>query len=453
VKIAFVSGNREKLPDAVVPIGILGVMTCTPDHHEKHLLDLCFERHPFEFLRRSLEGLRPDVVAIGLRNLQNADYSGTSDQIAYYARLIDCVRETCTAPIVLGGAGFSVMPDALMERLRPDYGLAGEAEGSFPMLLEALESGEQSFVAIPRLYYFEDGELRSTPAGDFLDFAGLPPADRSPVDPRYYERYGIEAVQTKRGCPLRCDYCTYPRIEGRVGRMRSATAVVDEMEEIVRRTPQVRHFFFVDSVFNLPREHAKDVCRELIERKWDVPWTCYANPLGFDQETARLARQASCAGMEVGSDSGCDSVLRNLKKGFEARHIRALHEFCLGEGLPDCHTFILGTQGETLDDVKRTLDFIVDLDPFAAILLIWIDDYETLDPDLRTRRLRLREEVHEILLARHAEFPYWSIPPLGVNFDRGLFRRLRRSGLHGPLWQHIRPRGRGTSRATVLTIA
>jgi radical SAM superfamily enzyme YgiQ (UPF0313 family) len=210
------------------------------------------------------------------------------------------------------------------------------------------------------------------------------------------------------------------------------------MEGVVEAAPEVRHFFIVDSVFNLPRRHAKAICRELASRDWRVPWTCYANPLGFDAETARLAVRAGCAGMEIGSDSGDDAVLRRLKKGFDTSHVRALHDICKAEGLPDCHTFILGTQGETLDDVRRTIDFIVDLDPFAAILLIWIDDEETLDPELRSERLRLREDIQEVLLAHHAEFPYWSIPPLGINFDRGLFRRLRRGGLHGPLWQHIR---------------
>ena len=453
MRIAFVSGNREKLPDAVVPIGILSVMTNTPDRHEKHLIDLCFERDPIEFLTASLELLRPDVVAIGMRNIQNADYTGTGDQIAYYAEIIDSVRSVSPAPVVLGGSGFSVMPESLMERLRPDYGLAGEAEASFAMLLDALEGRPEAMSSIPRLHRFEAGRLVSSPANDFLDFAALPPADRSSVEPRYYDRYGIEGIQTKRGCPLKCDYCTYPRIEGRVGRMRPPIAVVDEMQDLALRIPGIRHFFVVDSVFNLPRRHAKEICRELIERRWDVPWTCYANPLGFDRETARLAREAACAGMEIGSDSGCDSVLQRLKKGFDTSHVKALHEICRDEGLPDCHTFILGTLGESLDDVKRTLEFIAELDPFAAILLIWIDDYEVLDPGLRAVRLRLREEIHEILMAHHAEFPYWSIPPLGINFDRGLFRRLRRSGFHGPLWQHIRSGPRPEPRQPQLAIS
>jgi hypothetical protein len=119
-----------------------------------------------------------------------------------------------------------------------------------------------------------------------------------------------------------------------------------------------------------------------------------------------------------------------------------MHAFCRDAGIPDCHTFILGTRGETLEQVHRTLDFIVDLDPFSAILLAWVNDHEALDPQLRRERVVLRERIHEILKERKDQFSHWIIPPLGVRFDRNLFRRLRRSGLLGPLWQHIRgPRG------------
>jgi hypothetical protein len=119
--------------------------------------------------------------------------------------------------------------------------------------------------------------------------------------------------------------------------------------------------------------------------------------------------------------------------------VRELHEICRDTGVPDCHTFILGTRGETLDDVRRTLDFVADLDPWSAILLAWVDDTEALDPALRRERMALREGVLAALAERKDEFPHWVIPPLGVNFDKGVFRRLRRDGFHGPLWQYIRP--------------
>jgi radical SAM superfamily enzyme YgiQ (UPF0313 family) len=438
MRVAFVSGNREQLPDAVIPLGLLYVMAATPERHERALVDLCFVEDPRETLARELAEAPPDVVAVGMRNIQSGDYSGVKDTLSYYRSLMRSIRAATDAPVVFGGAGFSVMPAALMQELQPDFGIAGEGERAFPALLEALEAGD-GFDAIASLHWRDaEGALRANPpAPDFLDMDDLRPPDRSRLDPRYDATFGIDSVQTKRGCPLRCDYCTYPIIEGRVGRRRAPQRVVDEILSIQER-PGARHYFVVDSVFNLPTSHAKAVCREMIDRGARLPWTCYANPLGFDAELAGLMAEAGCAGMEVGSDGGSDAVLDRLRKGFSVRHIRDLHERARDAGLPDCHTFILGTPGETLDDVERTLDFIVDLDPFSVILMVWTDDAEAVDPKLATGRARLRGQIYELLERRKGDFPWWSIPALGVNYDPRLFAMLRKRGHHGPLWQHVR---------------
>ncbi len=91
-----------------------------------------------------------------------------------------------------------------------------------------------------------------------------------------------------------------------------------------------------------------------------------------------------------------------------------------------------------MDDVLRTLDFIVDLDPFGAILMAWVDDYEALDPELAKERQCLRDSVLSLLDEHKSEFSWWSIPSLGVNYDPALFDLLRKRGFHGPLWQHLR---------------
>jgi radical SAM superfamily enzyme YgiQ (UPF0313 family) len=438
MRIAFVSGNRELLPDAAIPIGILSVIANLPKRHEMTLIDLCFEDAPAEALAGKLEEFGPDVVALGMRNIQNADYSGMSNTLEYYDELIGVIRNTTEAPIAIGGSGFSVMPAELMERLRPDFGISGEAEQAFPALLDRLEAG-LGFDEIGNLHRFEGGDVISNgPPPGFLDMNTLSPADRSLVDPRYYERFGIESLQTKRGCPLRCDYCTYPIIEGRVGRAREPAAVVDELFASLEQQPATSHVFMVDSVFNLPKGHAKAVCREMIARGVTIPWTCYANPLGFDAELAELMAEAGCAGMEVGADSGSDEILARLRKGFTTEQIRNLHRIAAQVDIPDCHAFILGTPGETFDDVLRTLDFIVDLDPFGAILMAWVDDAEALDSETAREREKLRESTLKLLEEHKSEFPWWSIPALGVNYDARLFDLLRSSGYNGPLWRHIR---------------
>jgi radical SAM superfamily enzyme YgiQ (UPF0313 family) len=466
MRIAFVSANREKLPDPVTPIGLLYVIASLPRGHRTELWDLCFEDDPLAHVERRLDRFHPDLVAVGLRNIQCGDYSGYRHNLEYYRSLIRRIRERSRARIVLGGGGFSVMPRELMEYLRPDFGIAGEGEAAFARLVTALEahspppgdaregngngaarhahagvaageSIERELGEIGNLHYFRSGELRSVPSREFAALDSLPRPDRGLIDARYYAESGIDAIQTKRGCPLRCDYCTYPLIEGRSIRQREPSLVVDEMLAAIAQRPEINHFFIVDSVFNLPPAHAKAVCREMIRRRVAMPWTCYANPIGFDRELAELMRAAGCAGVEIGSDSGVDAVLPRLKKGFLTDRIEAVHEHCTAAGLADCHTFILGTSGETLADVRQTLDFCVRLAPAAAIFMIWTEEYEALSPVLAEQRRAFREQIVALMERMAARRPQWIIPSLARNYDERIFKLLRRRGLTGPLWQHI----------------
>jgi hypothetical protein len=194
----------------------------------------------------------------------------------------------------------------------------------------------------------------------------------------------------------------------------------------------------------------------MINRGVTIPWTCYANPLGFDAELAELMARAGCAGMEVGADSGSDEILVRLRKGFTTEKIQKLHRLAKQAGIPDCHTFLLGTPGETFDDVLRTIEFIVDLDPFSAILMCWVDDSEALDPNTARERAKLRASILELLEEHKSEFPWWSIPSLGVNYDARLFDLLRSSGYNGPLWRHVRgmvPTATKSSHSRELTDA
>ena len=439
MNIAFVSGNQEKLPNAVVPVGLLYIMAATPDHHDKTLIDLCFEDDPHATLRDSLEELKPDLVAISMRNIQRNDYGDSKGTVDYYASLVDDIREVSSAKVVLGGSGFSVMPGELMKHVKPDYGISGEGEFAFPKLLESLQNDNDGLEEIGALSFWQDEEVvvNQRPVG-FLDMSTLPFPDKNIIDEQYFSMFGIDSIQTKRGCSMHCDYCVYPMIEGRKMRMREPKAIVDEMFEALEATPAPDHFFFVDSVFNLPPKHAKAVCREMISRNWQIPWTCYVNPLFFDEEFAGLAAEANCAGMEVGSDSGCDRILKKLRKGFKLEHVRRFHKIATEAGIPDCHTFILGTESETIEDVQESLDFIVDLDPHSTIINIWFDDYETLEPTLIEGRKKLRADIEALLVSDKYAFPNWSVPGLGVNFDERKFRALRHAGYRGPLWQHMK---------------
>ncbi len=437
MRIAFVSANREQLPDPVVPLGILYMMSVAGEAHDKALIDLCFEDQPLATLATRLDEFRPDLVAVSMRNVQNADYTDTSGTLVYYDDVMRTIRAHTAAPVVMGGGGFSVIPRELMVRFGLDYGVTGEGERAFAELVARLAAGSRDTGGIHNLL---GGNGSGTTAGlnrkDFLDITQNVLPDRRWIDARYYTHSGITSVQTKRGCAMQCEYCSYPLIEGRVIRQRIGDAVAAEWEAAVTAHPDISHVFVVDSVFNLPPHHAREVSEALIARGLKTPWTCYLNPVRFDQALADVMARAGCAGVEIGSDSGTDEGLVRLRKGFTTEKIRQTARICHQAGIKDCHTFILGTRGETLDDVERSLNFIEEIDPYSAILMAFKDDREAVDAELAARLGEFRARVLEAIERRAVPRTRWVVPSLGLRFNSRLFGALRRTGMKGPLWQH-----------------
>ncbi|MGA9032852.1 MAG: cobalamin-dependent protein [Sulfuricaulis sp.] len=180
--------------------------------------DLCFGRHPLADLRRQVNAFQPDVVGLSIRNIDNAAYPLTVEYLDQHREVVDTLRAVTRAPIILGGSGFAILPEPYMRALDGDWGVAGEDEQAFVELLAALDHGWNPTCipgVISRRRTSGDTPASATPVRRHLDWAvGLRPADDLFDYPRYIRRGGMGNVQTKRGCVFKCNYCTYPLLEG-----------------------------------------------------------------------------------------------------------------------------------------------------------------------------------------------------------------------------------------------
>src|SRR5215467_9531497 len=141
-RVLLISANTEKLPDPVFPIGAAYMVAVAAEHgHAVETLDLCFLDGPGRALDAKLREFAPQVVGISLRNLDSSSYPQNTSYIDDYKSLVDVVRAQSDAPIVLGGAAFTVSPGPIMDYLHADVGVVGEGELAFPWLLERLAAG------------------------------------------------------------------------------------------------------------------------------------------------------------------------------------------------------------------------------------------------------------------------------------------------------------------------
>src|SRR5262249_17550939 len=129
LRVLLISANTEKLPDPVFPLGAAYMAAVATQHgHTVDTFDLCFLDALRPALDEKVRAAAPQVIGISLRNLDSSSYPQNTSYIDDYKRLVDALRQLTDAPIVLGGAGFTVMPTTIMEYLGADVGVVGEGE-------------------------------------------------------------------------------------------------------------------------------------------------------------------------------------------------------------------------------------------------------------------------------------------------------------------------------------
>ena len=457
VRVLLVSANTEKVPDPVYPIGAAYVGgAARRAGHDVRGVDLCFAEDRESAVREAIRDFEPDAVGISLRNLDNSAYPENTSYIGDYAALVSWIRGASDAPIILGGAGFTVMPATILEELGADYGVVGEGENAFPWLLGELEAGREVEANADFRCERVNGSKLIDGASRIgaLDDAGLPARDLFDVA-RYYERGGCANLQTKRGCCFECVFCSYPLIEGSKVRIRSPKGVVDEIEALVREQ-NVRHVFFVDNIFNLPPGHAKRICSEIVARELNVEWSAYLNPKFVDEELVRLMAASGCKGVEFGTDSGSATMIANLKKEFDAGHLRNASELCHRYGIKFAHSLIFGGPGETSETVDETLSLMEELRPTAVIAFTGIrvlpgtgmvdialrdgqidDDDNLLHPKFYVAS-SLGDELIERIEHYAREHSNWIVPGKGIKTNVAMLQRLRDRKIKGQLWRLLR---------------
>jgi radical SAM superfamily enzyme YgiQ (UPF0313 family) len=360
-KVLLVNTNQMKPP--VVPLA-LDYLACAlkKDNFEVDLLDLCFATDWVPEIDRYLATNSVSAIAITLRNTDDCHFGGQEFFIPRFKEITDHLKAKTSVPLILGGAGFSVMPEAILEYCGLDLGIWGEGEYSLPLLLRKMAAGED-YHQVPGLVY-RVGKSFSRNRPRYLKLEDMPPPERSALDNRrYHAEGGMGAIETKRGCAQKCIYCADPLGKGRVVRCRSPQSVADEVATL--REMGVDHFHLCDSEFNLPLSHARDVCLEIIRRGLGskVKWYAYCSPVPFDEELAVLFQKAGCAGINFGADSGNDFMLRILGRNFKVEDLARTAQICHRQGLVFMYDLLQGGPGETRESLRESIDAMKRLSP------------------------------------------------------------------------------------------
>jgi tryptophan 2-C-methyltransferase len=373
MQIALINTNRMQPP--VAPIGLDYVAeSLNAAGHSVHLLDLCWEDDPKSAIAEFFRDFEFRLIGITLRNTDDCAWTSRQSFLPGFVDLAATVRNASDAPIVLGGVGFSVLPEQILDLCGADFGIWGEGEFALPQLSARLEKG-QPFHDLPNLIWRRDGAWHRNPPA-WRSPAELPAMSRTWVDSRRYFRLGGQAgFETKRGCSGRCVYCADPVAKGSCVRLRPPVDVVDELEQLIGQGIDVLHT--CDGEFNIPENHALEICREIVRRGLGgkMRWYAYCAPAPFSRELARALHAAGCVGIDFGADHGQDGMLQRLGRDFRSADILNAARWAKEEGMAVMLDLLLGSPGETREGIEQTVDLVRKADPHRAGVSIGVRVY------------------------------------------------------------------------------
>lgn len=447
-RLLFLSANRCTNPYPVYPIGLSYLFS----YLENRLPD--FDIRIFDLnlysndqLISFLNEFRPEYLGVSFRNIDDVDSYSKTWFIQEYKGIIDIIKKTINTRIIIGGSAFSIFPRELFELFDPEFGIYGEGEESLFRLLTCLENNAD-FSGIEGLVYRKDHSIMVNGRNDYIKSLDLR-FDKNLVH-YYWDKSGMMNVQTKRGCPYTCIYCTYPIIEGSKVRTLDTDKIIETLTELSIRK-KIHYVFFTDSVFNISNQYNIELAEKMIRANLNIHWGAYFSPHKLDEKLLRLFKEAGLTHIEFGTESLSNATLRHYGKHFTVEEVIEISNICQKVNIYFAHFMILGGYGETEESINEGFENSKKIDdtvffPYIGMRiypgtrlhqLALEEGYISPDEDLLEPFYYIAKGINYSTLKERAERSgrRWVFPDEDV---ATVMNRMRKRQRKGSLWHHLK---------------
>jgi radical SAM superfamily enzyme YgiQ (UPF0313 family) len=321
--------------------------------HDVTIMDGEAEQITLDAMVQRAVALKPDVIG----------FTATSPFFHISKAVAEGIKRIAPQiPIVVGGPHITIMKE---EALLPafDYAFVGEAEESWPQFLNQLGQG-RDVSNVAGIIFRRNGEVVSTGQPvDITDLDALPVPARHRLDMSRYKlgtlrgRLPFTSIQTMRGCPWKCIFCASEALKTTEMRVRSPRSVVNEMKQVVEQFG-TRHFYIVDDVMTLWKEHILEIAELITQEKLEITFegSTRAN-LVEDEVIARLVKSGLIR-LSFGLETVDPEIRRTMKKQVPLEHYVKANGICNKYGVEALNSVMIGLPGETRDTVMATLAFL-----------------------------------------------------------------------------------------------
>ena len=298
-------------------------------------------------------------------------------------------------PVVFGGPHTTFMLEEALQY--SDFSLAGEAEETFPLLIENL-TNEDAWANIPGLSYWRGGEMHHNPMQKGpSDLDAIPIPDLNLLEG--VERLSYAPVMTSRGCPYDCSFCAVTKVFGRRYRFRSTESVIEEISRIHRL-----EVFFYDDNFTASPDRTKRLLEEMIRRKLTPRWSAQVRvDAGKDRELLQLMKRSNCNRVCVGFESVIPETLVAYRKQQTVEEMEEGIRAFQSVGIKVHGMFVLGSDEDDKTVARKTAQFARKkwIDTMQLLILTPLpgtETYQKLEDEQRvfTKRWELYDGMHVV---------------------------------------------------------
>ena len=241
-------------------------------------------------------------------------------------------------PVVVGGVHSSFYPHEVNQFAHTS--VVGDAETTWGEIIEDFESNN-----LKSVYYGNNPQKFATPK-------------RS----EYFDQYSAATIETSRGCPMNCEFCSVAALYKSKYYFRPLNEIIDELKNIKNKYL----FFSDDNMYGISRkdnQRFKSLCKEIINNKINKPWIGFASlNIANDSESLKLAYKSGCRLLMIGFESEDQDVLKSINKTINAKYnkneisklvkkIQSAHIGIIGG-------FIFGFDSDSLKSIASRRTFI-----------------------------------------------------------------------------------------------
>jgi radical SAM superfamily enzyme YgiQ (UPF0313 family) len=271
--------------------------------------------------------------------------------------------------VLFFGSHPTFMPRNCLSENVIDYIVLREPEFTIRKLVAKVLAGEE-IGGMPGIGFRKGGETVINEEAAFFDINDLPIPDWTmlPKGVDYFnpvvKRMPFATMQTSRGCPGKCIFCTAPAFYGRKLRVKSEEHVLTEIRYLLELG--YREIFFRDETFTAYKKRNQKICQAILDEGLDFTWIANGRVDMIDRETMDLMRKAGCHMLKFGVETGDPGILESYKKGTTIEQCRQAFRNAREAGLDTHAHMIFGGPGESEETFRRTIGFLKEIRPTTA---------------------------------------------------------------------------------------